>query len=64
MNRQVSPRIAAVVIVAVIVVVAVIAWAVFFRGNGNTPEELDIGAPAVPGGGTVPQEGSPYGPSK
>ncbi len=58
---QVSGRTAGVVIAIVLAILAVIAWALFFRDGGSTPEQLGIGEPAIPGGGTAPQGPSPSG---
>lgn len=58
---QVSGRVAGVVIGIVVIVLAVVAWALFFRDGGSTPEQLGIGEPAIPGGGTAPQGTSSSG---
>jgi len=61
MSMQVSGRVAGITIGIVVAILAVVAWALFFRGGGSTPEELGIGEPAIPGGGTAPQGPSPSG---
>ncbi len=59
MRKEIPAKTMAVIGVLIVAVLGILVWQVFFKSGPTSPAEIGIGAPALPGGGTVsPGSGS------